>query len=128
MGESHKQAAKIAKVSAQTISEWMQQPAFKAKINEIQLDTLNEAQGKFRGLACSAVANLEKALTESKSERIRLEASKYVLDRVQIAPAKEGGLWLVGPTTPEEIESEEHVRAVRKRLMEIKEELKLPFF
>lgn len=55
MGESHKQAAKFAKVSAQTISEWMQYPDFIAKINEIQLNTLYEAQSKFRGLAFAAV-------------------------------------------------------------------------
>lgn len=59
---------------------------------------------------------------------LEINPSPFRLDKVQIAPAKEGGLWWVGPTTPEEIESEEHERSMRKRLKEISEELKVPIY
>jgi hypothetical protein len=119
VGDSHKQAAKIAKVSAQTISEWMQHPAFIAKINEIQLNTLNESQNRFRSLASNAVAVLEGIMAESTSERLKMDAAKFILETIRIAPYKDFGLWMVGPTTAEEIESNEHVKAVQKRMKEI---------
>lgn len=119
VGESHKQAAKIAKVSAQTISEWMQYPEFKAKINEIQFNTLCDSQNKLRGLALSAVNVLEKIMAESSSERMKMDAAKYVLETIQISPSKDYGLWWVGPTTTEEIESHEHVKEMQKRLKDI---------
>ncbi len=123
LGESHKQAAKIAKVSAQTISEWMQYPEFKAKINQIQFNTLCDAQSKFRGLALSAVNVLGKIMAESTSERMKMDAAKYILETIQISPSKDYGLWWVGPTTTEEIESREHVKAMQKGLKDIDEVL-----
>lgn len=41
----------MAKVTSGTISEWIQRPEFKAKINEIQLNTLNDAQARISRLA-----------------------------------------------------------------------------
>lgn len=53
-------------------------------------------------------------IAQSRSEKLRFEAAKYVLETIKISG--EGGLWWVGPTTEEEIESQEHVKAVRERL------------
>lgn len=58
-------------------------------------------------------------MTESKNEKMKLEASKYILETIRIAPSKDYGLWWVGPTTVEEIESQEHVKAMHKKLEEI---------
>lgn len=125
MGETNKQSAKIAKVTPGTFSEWMQNLEFRAKINEIQQTSLEQAQSKFRNLAFSAVTTLTQIMAESKSEKMKLDAAKYVLDTIQIAPAKEGGMWWVGPTTAEELESQEHVAGMRKRLKELREEMNI---
>lgn len=90
-----------------------------------QQTSLEQSQSKFRSLAFSAVTTLAHILAESKSEKMRLEAAKYVLDTIKIAPAKEGGLWWVEPTTAEELESEEHVAGMRQRLKEIREEMNI---
>lgn len=118
MGETHKQAAGKCGVTPGTVSKWMQDLRFKAKINEIQLNTLLEAQSKFRGLACTATKTLETILEKSKSEKMKLEAAKYILSTIQIAPS-DGAFWMMGPTTAEEIESQEHVEAIQKRLREL---------
>lgn len=125
MGESHRQAAKVAKVIPGTISEWMQDPEFKAAINQIQLDIMNEARDRFRGLALSSIAALEDILKSSKNERMRLDAAKYILSTIDLTPC-EGAFWMVGPTTAEEVESKEHIQAMRARLQEIQDELKGP--
>ena len=103
VGESQQEAAKAAKVTPQTVSEWMQQPQFRAVINQVQLSLLFNAQDKLRGLVLSAIDNLSQLLKESKNENVRLDAAKYVLDTVRISPSKDIGLWYVGATTPEDV-------------------------
>ena len=127
-GESHKHAANLANVTPGTISDWMHDSDFRAKINEIAFDRLNQSQDKFRSSGMLAVNTMNDIMANSKSDKARFEAAKYILDTIQIAPAKEGGLWWIGATTAEELESKEHVEATRKRLKEIQEELKLPIF
>lgn len=58
-------------------------------------------------------------MAESTSERMRVDAAKYILETIQIAPSREGGLWWVGATTAEEIESREHVKAMQEMLKDI---------
>lgn len=118
MGESHKQAAKAAKVIPGTISEWMQDPEFKATINQIQLDIMNEARDRFRGLALASIAVLGDILASSKNDKMKLDVAKYVLSTVDLAPSQ-AAFWFVGPTTAEEVASEEHVKAMRSRLDEL---------
>lgn len=122
MGESHKQAAKSAKVTQGTISDWMQNPEFKARINEIQLGIMNEARDRFRGLALSAIATLESILASSKSEKMKLEAAKYILSTIDLAPSQ-AAFWFVGPTTAEEVESQEQRKAMWNRLSELHAEM-----
>lgn len=98
-----------------------------AKIHEIQLNTLLDAQSKFRGLAFTATGILEKILMDSKSEKMKLEAAKYILSTIQIAPS-DGAFWMVGPVTAEAVESDEHEKAMRKRLQELQAEIKLPIY
>ena len=98
-----------------------------AKIHEIQLNTLLDAQSKFRGLAFAATEILEQILMDSRSEKTKLEAAKYILSTIQIAPS-DGAFWMVGPTTAEEVESDEHVKAMRKRLNELTDGITLPVY
>lgn len=126
-GESHKKAAETADVTPGTISVWKQDSEFMAKIHEIQLDTMLDTQSKFRSLAFTATEILEKLLQDSKSEKVKLEAAKYILSTIQLAPS-DGAFWMVGPTTAEEVESKEHAKAIQKRLKEIQDEIKLPIF
>lgn len=125
LGGTHKEAAKKANVTPGTISEWMHDPAFKAKLNEIKLENLTQAQDKHRGLAMSAVNTLADIMCNSKSDKARFDAAKYILDTVQIAPTKEGGLWWIGPTTREELESKEHTETMQKKLQAIYDELNI---
>jgi hypothetical protein len=53
---------------------------------------------------------------------MKLDAAKFVLDTIQIAPSQ-NALWFVGPTTVEEIEGQEHVKMMRERLQELREKL-----
>lgn len=126
-GESQKHAAETVKVTPGTISVWKRDPAFKAKINEIQLNAILDTQSKFRGLAFPAVKVLKDILKKSKSEKMKLEAAKYILSTIQLAPS-DGAFWMAGPTTAEEVESQENEKVMRKRLKEISEELKLPIY
>ena len=126
-GENHKRAAETVKVTPGTISAWKQDHDFMAKIHEIQLNTMLDAQSKFRGLAFVATEILERILLDSKSEKMKLEAAKYILTTIQLAPS-DGAFWMVGPTTAEDVESKEHEKAMRKRLKELQAEIKLPVY
>ncbi len=123
-GESQKHAAETVKVTPGTISVWKRDPEFKAKINEIQLNAILDTQSKFRGLAFPAVKVLKDILEKSKSEKMKLEAAKYILSTIQLAPS-DGAFWMAGPTTAEEIEHQEHTEAMQQRLKEIHEELNI---
>ncbi len=92
MGESQKQAAKIAKVSEQTVSEWAQRPEFKATVNRLSQRIIKDAQDEMRRLA---------VMNESSNDKVRMEAAKYVLETINIAPVEEAGLWIAGPITKE---------------------------
>jgi hypothetical protein len=101
-GSNKKEAAIAANVTPQTISKWMQLPEFEALINQIKLDLLKEAQDKLRGLVSQAILTLASLIKDSENDRIRLETAKYILNTINIAPHKEMGLWLIGPTTYED--------------------------
>ncbi len=107
MGESHKRAAEVAKVTPQTISEWKQRPEFLAAINKSKSTMLKESQDRFRAQVSTAIEVVSKTMTESDNERLRLDAAKYVLDTIRISPSKDMGLWNIGPTTGEGIVEEE---------------------
>ena len=121
-GESQKHAAERAKVTPGTVSVWKRDTEFKAKINEIQFNAILDAQSKFRSLALPAAKALEELLENSKSEKTKLEAAKYILSTIQLAPS-DGAFWMVGPTTAEGIESQESGQAIRQRLKELQDEM-----
>ena len=116
MGGTHKQAANAAKVISGTVSTWMQNPEFVVKIAELQKANLEQAQNKFRHLAVSAVDTMSELMATAKNEKVKLEAAKYVLDTIKIAPDKETGLWFVGPTNMDDLETHESIKAMWQRL------------
>lgn len=58
---------------------------------------------------------------------MKLEAAKYILSTIQLAPS-DGAFWMVGPTTAEEVESQEDEKARIQRIKEMSKELNLPIF
>lgn len=102
-GTDKKEAAKAANVTPQTISQWLKEPAFEAKVNEFQLDCLNEAQTRFKSLAGEAISILEKLLKDAKSDKTRLEVAKFILSTIQILPSGVPAILTIGETTEEEV-------------------------
>lgn len=119
-GQDKKKAAKAAKVTPQTISQWLKEPAFEAKVNEYQLDCLNEAQARFKHLAGEAISTLETVLKNSKSEKAKLEAAKFILETIQILPGNCPAILTIGKTTETEI--------IRKRKAEKAKEAQSKMF
>jgi len=102
-GGSNTEAAQKVNVTPQTISVWVKDPAFEARINECQLDCFNEAQARFKHLAGEAVTTFEDLLKNSKSDKVKLEAAKFILKTIQIFPGDCPAILTIGETTEAEI-------------------------
>lgn len=83
-GKSQAEAAVIVDVTPQTICKWMQKPEFRECIDNYKTNMLVETQDKLRGLTTLAVATIGGILENSKNERIRFEAAKYIIDRINV--------------------------------------------
>lgn len=95
LGETKKNAAKAAKVSPQTVSEWMHDSEFVDMINLLKTDMMREVQDRFRGLAHKAIDVIDTILETSENERIRLDGAKYILDTIRLSPTENNtGLWI----------------------------------
>ena len=95
-GMTHKEAAEKVNVTPQTISTWMHDPAFKARIDNLKMKALLKAQDKMRGLAATAIDTIESIVKDSSSDKARLDAAKYILETIKINPSGNAGLWLIG--------------------------------
>ncbi len=102
-GQDKKQAAEAASVTPQTLSQWHKLPAFEAKINEYQLQFFDEAQVRFKKLAGDAVSTLENIMKHSESDKAKLDAAKYILDKLQLIQDDCPAVLTIGETTEEEV-------------------------
>lgn len=102
-GKSKKQAAAKANVTPQTLSQWLKIPAFEAKINEYQHECLDEAQMRFKRLAGDAVSSLEDVLRNADSDKAKLDAAKYVIDKLQLIQDGCPAVLTIGETTEEAV-------------------------
>ncbi len=115
IGQDKKKAAKAAKITPQTLSAWLKEPAFEAQINKYRYECLQEAQAKFTSLACQAVETLEKSLIEAKSERVKLEAARFILNTIQIYPYNErAGVLSIGKRSEADILHERKVEKAKE--------------
>lgn len=124
-GKDKNKAAKSANVTPQTISQWIKEPAFEAKVNEYQLNLLNEAQAKFKHLAGEAIDTLEKILKNSKSDKAKLEAAKFILETIQIFPGQCPAVTTIGGTTEDEIIYDRKIEKARNKQSQMFEESSL---
>ena len=71
--------AKLAGCSTKTVSRWAKNPDFKHRVVEVRAGLVDRACGGLSDASVEAVATLRKLL-KSKSETVRLSASRCVLD------------------------------------------------
>ena len=97
LAEGHDTVSSIAKklgVDRTTLYNWKNRPDFQALTNQIQQDVVAAANAMLTSLFVEAL-RAQAQLLKSKNERIRLAATKMILDRL---PGSE-----IGPCTAEEI-------------------------
>ncbi len=102
-GGSKTEAAQKVNVTPQTMSVWVKGSAFEARINEYKLGCVNKAQASFVNLAEETVATVRDLLKNSKSDKVKLEAAKYILDTLQLFPGSCPAVLTIGETTEAEI-------------------------
>ena len=105
-GEQKKKAAKENGVSPQTISEWLQDPNFIVLVNRSKKSLLDETLDILRGNLPIAAESIRKLMTGAKSEKVRLEAAKLIIEQSNLIHP-EIGYWDVGPTTAKEVRREQ---------------------
>lgn len=100
-GMSQKEASNAVDIAEQTGSKWAKKPEIKAVINQLNQKLIIDTQDEMRRHGLTAVRCLVSVMNDSKNDKARVEAAKYVLEKIGITPVEGAGLWLVGPTTPE---------------------------
>jgi len=73
--------AKSISVTPQTISEWKNNPAFKAEINKLKWDALCSARDRIQGLAGDAVDSIQELL-KAENEEVRRKACRDVFELI----------------------------------------------
>ncbi|MGB5567754.1 MAG: hypothetical protein WBM81_00500 [Sedimenticolaceae bacterium] len=94
-GRTKKEAAEAADVTPQTISTWMTQKPFTDAIQNLRSELIHSTRDSIRGLGRKAARTLSD-LMDSGGDAVRLGATKYVLDTINMTPGTNGhemGLW-----------------------------------
>lgn len=73
--------AKEAGVSRNTVYEWIKLEEFKAELSKLEQDFLSSTKQAVISYGPKVVAELKKLATESKSEKVRLDALSKLLDK-----------------------------------------------
>jgi len=74
--------AKIIGVSRPTIYDWLKHEQLKATIAELTTDIKNNAEKKLNAKVDTYVGELEKIALTGKSEKNKLDALQYILNRI----------------------------------------------
>lgn len=94
-GRPKKDAASIADVTPQTVSEWMKQKSFTDAIEDFKAELIYVTRDRIRGLGTQAARTLGDLMANG-TPAVRLAAAKDVLDRINLTPGSAGaemGLW-----------------------------------
>lgn len=111
-GKPKKEAAKEVKVSAQTVSKWLENPEFVAFVNSTKKKMMEEARDMLRGNLKTATEAINDILKNGQNERVRFESAKFLIEAAGII-IPDIGFWDTGPQTVEEVENE----MIRKGIM-----------
>jgi len=90
IAEGHLTQREIAQklnVTEVTISRWKQQEEFRRAIDDFTAEMKKNIERKLMGMSSKALKELDKLLS-ARSEMVRLQAIKDVLDRLDIKPAE----------------------------------------
>ncbi|MEP1471954.1 MAG: helix-turn-helix domain-containing protein [Halieaceae bacterium] len=105
-GTNGKKVAEIIDVSAQTISEWKNDPVFEAALNSTKWEILKSAVDKLRAGAALAAEELTNIIQHAESDETRRKACLDVLNLVGISDPQQGALGLfIGSTDPLDIKT-----------------------
>ncbi len=66
-----------------TISEWRNQPHFVAALEKLREQSTREAMEQFQGTLSIAVGEVQRLISESKTDSTRLRAALYVIDSMK---------------------------------------------
>ena len=87
-GETISDIAKILKVSRGTIYNWLDDENFKADLNKQRQEIKNASKERINACIGIYISELHKIATTSQSEKARIEASTYLLNRVLGTPTR----------------------------------------
>ena len=87
-GETISDIAKMLKVSRGTIYNWMDDENFKADLNKQRQEIKNASKERINACIGIYISELHKIATTSQSEKARIEASTYLLNRVLGTPTR----------------------------------------
>ena len=87
-GETISDIAKMMKVSRGTIYNWLDDENFKADLNKQRQEIKDASKERINANIGIYIGELHKIATTSQSEKARIEASVYLLNRVLGTPTK----------------------------------------
>jgi transposase len=101
-GMSGADAAKIVGVKPSTISEWLNHcPDFIDALEGLRDAGMRQAMGRLQGTISTAVDELQRILTSSKTDAVRLKAAQFVVETYGIT--KERNQVLLDPISRAEL-------------------------
>lgn len=80
-GESVKDAARLAGVSERTAYRKLKDERFIQRVNQARTSMIQQAVGRL-AKTCAKASEVVEKLLDSKSERIRLQAAKAIMDNI----------------------------------------------
>lgn len=87
-GETISDIAKMMKVSRGTIYNWLDDENFKADLNKQRQEIKDASKERINANIGIYIGELHKIATTSQSEKARIEASTYLLNRVLGTPTR----------------------------------------
>ena len=88
--KTQKEIAEELKITPQTMVRWKQLPEFKEKVAEFLDELLDDQKKELKRLSKKATRTMEKLL-DARSEMVRYQAAKDILDRVGLKPEEAQG-------------------------------------
>jgi hypothetical protein len=79
-GRTKAAAAREARVAVVTIYEWLKNPAFRARVEELSHDLWDQAINRLRDMMAGVALDKLKGLLSSENESLRLEAVKVIYE------------------------------------------------
>lgn len=87
-GENISSVANLTGVSRTALYNWLDDNEFKAELNRQRQEIINSSKERINANVGVYIAELHKIATTSQSEKARIEASTYLLNRVLGTPTR----------------------------------------